>query len=61
MKDGQRFHSGTTYHDEFFDMPEGYSGADIVAITPAERFAKPRPDAPIYREKPFFECFIDGL
>jgi hypothetical protein len=61
MKDGKRFQFGTAYHDEFFDMPVPYSGADIASITPAERFARPQPGVPIFREKPFFECYIDGL
>ena len=61
MKDGKRFQFGTAYHDEFFNMPEPYSGTDVVAVTPAERLERPQLGVPIYREKPFFDCFVDSL
>ncbi len=60
MKDGAEFRFGTTYLTEFFDMPSGYSAADIVRITPAVRGEKPRQEH-IYREKPFFTCYVEGL
>ena len=37
MKDGAEFRFGTTYLTEFFDMPSGYSAADIVKVIPAVR------------------------
>jgi len=60
MKDGAEFRFGTTFLTEFFDMPSGYSGADIVKITPAVRGESPRQER-IYRDKPFFTCYVEGL
>jgi hypothetical protein len=36
-------------------MPPGYTALDVVRIKPGE--AVP---GQTYRERPFFECFIDG-
>jgi hypothetical protein len=36
-------------------MPPGYSATDVVRIIPGETVA-----GTTYRERPFFECFIDG-
>ena len=60
MKDGAEFLFGTALFTEFFDMPSGYSAADIVKIVPAVRGETPRQEQ-IYREKPFFTCFVEGL
>jgi len=77
MKDGKLFGYGTTFRWEFFQMPEGYSVDDIEEIinhsyvlkngelrshrqgshTRLEEYK----DAVIYRERPFFECYIDNL
>ena len=77
MTDGKYFGFGTTFHWEFFDLPDGYSGEDAVEIvnhsyvlqTGELRSHKvpflENPDdyksAVIYREKPFFECFIESI
>jgi len=60
MSDGVEFRFGTSFLTEFFDMPEGYCACDLQKIIPAIRHEKPRADI-IYREKPFFTCFIDPL
>lgn len=60
MKDGNEFRFGTPLFTEFFAMPEGYSGDDIVKIIPAVRGQKPRCDK-IYYDRPFFKCYVDAL
>jgi len=60
MQDGQEFRFGTTFCTEFFSMPESYICSDITKIIPAVRGEKPKSEK-IYREKPFFTCFVDGL
>jgi hypothetical protein len=60
MHDGTEFRFGTTFLTEFIDMPDGYSASDIKRIVPAVRSDKPRAEK-VYREKPFFTCYIDGL
>lgn len=60
MKDGNEFRFGTTFLTEFFDMPVGYSATDIIKIIPAVRGETPRQEF-IYRERPFFTCYVDGL
>ncbi len=60
MIDGAEFRFGTSFYHEFFDMPTGYVATDIQKIIPAVRGEAPRSER-IYREKPFFTCYIDGL
>jgi hypothetical protein len=60
MQDGAEFRFGTTFLREFFQMPEGYVASDIQKIIPAVRGEKPRSET-IYREKPFFTCYLDGI
>ena len=60
MKDGAEFRFGTTFHEEFFEMPQGYSATDIQMIVPAVRSEEPRYEK-VFREKPFFICYIEGL
>lgn len=60
MNDGKEFHFGTTFFTEFFDMPSGYSATDLMKVIPAVRGEEPRREI-IYREKPFFTCYIDGI
>jgi hypothetical protein len=60
MHDGAEFHFGTTFLMEFFEMPEGYAAKDIQKIIPAARLEK-RESGKIYRERPFFTCYIDGI
>jgi len=77
MKDGNIFGFGTTFLWEFFQMPDNYSVDDIVEIINHSYVLKTgelrshregpmtRPeeykDAVVYRERPFFECYIDNL
>ncbi|MFT3981260.1 MAG: hypothetical protein QM687_12365 [Ferruginibacter sp.] len=77
MKDGKYVGFGTAFRFEFFQMPEGYSTDDIEEIINHSYVLKTgelrshevpflkRPDdyndAIIYRERPFFECYIDQL
>ena len=60
MTDGKEFRFGTQFLTEFFDMPPGYSAANIARIVPAVRGEQPRQEQ-IFREKPFFTCYVDGL
>jgi hypothetical protein len=60
MRDGMEFRFGTTFLVEFFELPQGYAATDIVKVIPAIRGAPPRQDR-IFREKPFFVCYVDGL
>jgi hypothetical protein len=60
MTDGTEFCFGTTYSMEFFEMPPGYTARDIKKIVPAIRGEKPRHEK-VYRERPFFTCYLDGL
>jgi hypothetical protein len=77
MKDGKYFGFGTSFLWEFFDMPDNYSTDDIEQIVNHSYVLKSgelrshrqgpltRPeeykDAIVYREKPYFECFVNHL
>lgn len=77
MKDGKFVGFGTAFHWEFFQMPDGYSVDDIEEIINHSYVLQngelrshreghhARPDeyknAVVYRERPFFECYIDNL
>ena len=77
MKDGKHFGFGTNFRWEFFQMPDNYSVDDIEEIinhsyvlnTGELRSHKQGPltrpeeykDAVVYRERPYFECFLDNL
>jgi hypothetical protein len=54
MADGREFSFGTTFSIEFFDMPAGYAARDVVRILPDEERGEP-----VYRERPFFTCYLD--
>jgi hypothetical protein len=56
MNDGAAFQFGTSFHDAFFEMPEGYAGVDVSRITPVDRDA-----STVWRSKPFFTCYVEGL
>lgn len=77
MKDGKYFGFGTSFRTEFFQMPDGYTVDDIETVinhsyvlrngelrSHEEAFTN-RPDdyndAVIYRERPYFNCFIENL
>lgn len=57
MRDGREFGFATTYLTEFFDMPEGYSGSDVVSIIPHKLHQGVHP----HRERSFFTCYVPGL
>lgn len=76
MKDGKLFGFGTQFTTEFFSLPEGYETDDIVEIinhsfvdTDGQLRYHKSPEnihinweeVKVYRERPFFECYIDGL
>ena len=76
MKDGECFSFGTTFLMEFFDMPEKYSVEDIDEIINHSYISKlgeirscyaeiekptDKHNDLIYRERPYFECFLDNL
>jgi hypothetical protein len=60
MGDGREFCFGTAFGREFSDMPPGYVATDIQKIVPAIRGEK-RKHEEVYRERPYFTCYIDGL
>ena len=59
MDDGSDFCFGTTFEEIFFDMPEGYTADRIKKIIPAVR-SEPRKHDKVFREKPFFDCYLDN-
>jgi hypothetical protein len=60
MDDDMEFIFGTTFHGEFFSMPDGYTESRIQKIWPASRNNSEKPKL-LFREKPFFECLIKGI
>jgi hypothetical protein len=56
MHDGKEFSFGTTFHFEFFSMPSGYAAQDIRHVESHKRLA-----GELFRERPFFNCFVSGL
>jgi hypothetical protein len=69
MNDGKLFAFGTTFNNEFFDLPAGYTYNDIVEIHSGmvmngNGIEEPYSDdwsRQCYREKPFFYCYTDWL
>ncbi|WP_432670580.1 hypothetical protein [Flavobacterium sp. SM2513] len=77
MTDGKIFGYGSSFLFDFFQMPNGYSANDIKEIINHSYLSKDgdlkehkvpffdRPDdydeRNIYRERQYFECYIDGL
>ena len=77
MKDGSYLGFGTNFRWEFFNMPDNYSVEDIEEIINHSYVLKTgelrshrqgpltRPeeykDAIVYRERPYFECYLDNL
>ena len=60
MMDGIEFTFGTTFRTEFFEMPAGYDAGDIIKIRPAAR-GTARSQHHVYRDMPFFTCFVPKL
>jgi len=77
MKDGKEFAFGTTFLFDFFQMPQGYNKNDIVEIlnhrymstsgklkehtVPFMKFPEDYDENAIYRERPFFTCYLEDL
>ncbi len=77
FKDGRLLSFGTTWRIDFFDLPPDYEVEDIdeiinhsylskttgvVALRPSsDRSVKQNDMEKIYRDRPYFECFLDGL
>jgi hypothetical protein len=71
MSDGTMHSYGTSFCFEFFDLPEGYSYADIARIHSGMVYSQERGlesfsvdslrEIQPYREKPFFTCYLKEL
>ncbi len=71
MNDGSMHSFGTSFSFEFFDLPEGYSYGDVKRIISDAIFSETDGLIPcslaamknvrVYREKPFFTCYLDQL
>lgn len=77
MKDGKYVGFGTNFRFEFFQMPDNYSVDDILEIinhsyvlssgelrshrAGPKTLPEDYKNAIVYRERPFFECYIDDL
>ncbi|HTN47529.1 MAG TPA: hypothetical protein VL098_14355 [Flavipsychrobacter sp.] len=75
MKNGKQFSFGTSLLFDFFDMPKGYSPNDIAEIINHSYLDKEGNlksyHAPevyeefdrslVFRERPYFECYLDSL
>ena len=56
MADGKMFAFFTTGDRLFFEMPEGYTGKDIVSVHPHQTLP-----GKVYQMMPFFTCYVNGL
>jgi hypothetical protein len=71
MHDGALHAYGTTFCTEFFDLPTGCKYDDIANIKSGMVYSPKRGlthysldalnDASVFRELPFFTCFLDDL
>lgn len=69
LRDGRRLTMGTTFSFDFFELPLGCTADDVVKIeqlghplAPGLPPYIPRPESGrVYRELPFFTCYIDDL
>ncbi|HEY4064166.1 MAG TPA: hypothetical protein VGM30_19805 [Puia sp.] len=75
FRDGRCLGFGTRWSNDFFDLPEGYDADQIVEIISNSyllstgeivhhRSLDPNmtiEELGVNREKPFFECYLDGL
>ena len=76
MKDGHLFSYGSSFHTEFFQLPDGYSFADVSEVINHSFVDSTgavaslirgghlpdgyRPDS-VLRERVFFTCAVDGI
>jgi len=56
LDEGTEVSFGTSYLNEFFDIPEGFSWDRVTKVVPHRSRTKP-----VYRERPFFTCFVDKV
>jgi hypothetical protein len=76
MSDGKRFAYGSSYHMEFFDLPEGYSFENVakvhnhsflsddgalVSLVRGGLLPSGYHPKKLFRERVYFKCHIDGL
>ena len=74
IRDGQLFSFGSSFLFAFFELPEGYSFQDVkkvhnhsyvsdegslVKIRGLSDFSKQYKPTKVYRERPYFDCYID--
>lgn len=71
MVDGTLHSFGSTFSFEFFELPEGYSYRDIKKIHSGMVYSEKNgitpysltslEEAVVYRERPFFTCYLDQI
>ena len=77
FKDGRHLSFGTTWNWEFFDLPDDFKAEDIVEIinhsyllktgeilghrSSFDRVKRQDEMEKIYRDRQFFECYVDNL
>ena len=71
IADGSLHSFGTTFSAEFFSLPEGYTYSDIRIIRSGMVYSEEKGLTPyalealeaarVYRERPFFTCYLDHL
>jgi hypothetical protein len=68
LADGRRLSMGTTFFFEFFELPEGITAKDVVRIqqvgtspVPGRQYIPPPDGNNVFREKPFFTCYLEEL
>jgi hypothetical protein len=74
MKDDKFFSYGSTFHFEFFQLPEGYAFSDVAEVInhsfvdPTDAVRSLKESGPkeysidaVFRERVFFNCAVDGI
>jgi hypothetical protein len=76
MRDGRKFSYGSSFHTEFFQLPEGYEFADVAEVLNHSfvdsagevRGIREAGSLPanyrigdVFRERAFFTCAVDGV
>lgn len=74
MRDGKMFSFGSSFLFAFFDLPSGYAFSDvtqvhnhsfvspdgsIVTVKDVEDFQNEYQPVSVYRERPYFECYVE--
>lgn len=54
VNDGDEFWFATTFYVEFFEMPEGYTGDQMIDVVPHATL-----NSKCYETKHFSDCFIE--